>query len=64
MALRGLSLGRRDALEAARTSKVTYRVVEYMSELTMINFVIVYGSHMLPRRTVFAINDARAPDPP
>jgi hypothetical protein len=51
-------------LEAARTSKVTYRAVEYMSELTMIKFVIANGSHMLPRRTVFAINDARAPDPP
>lgn len=51
-------------MEAARTSKVTYRAVEYMSELTMIKFVIANGSHMLPRRTVFAINDARAPDPP
>ena len=35
-----------------------------MSQLTMIKFVIVYGSHMLPGRTVFAINDARAPGPP
>jgi hypothetical protein len=30
----------------------------------MIKFGIVSGSHMLPSRTMFAINDARAPDPP
>jgi hypothetical protein len=51
-------------LEAAETSEVTFRVFQNMFQLTIIEFVIVNGSHMLPGRTMFAINDARAPDPP